>query len=447
MPSIQIPIKSGARRGLAATAVIVLIAMACATEEPTAAQVEAPATTEAAPAFDAPEAPATTAADPAFDAPEAPATTVVAEVVSCSDDEHADGSGGCHPDHDDVITTTTAPTAPTTTTAAPTTTTAAPTPTSTAPTTTVATTTSTATTTTTVPATAAVPTSTTVAPDPDDPWERVKHEAVPASDLYPDENLPDNLWCGPGETGCWYAAEPEPEPEPEPDGSRRAPAPDPSWVEPYAGYVPPVHADTDPASWGTGEWAPASGYDYLGNDRPRSTPALEEWSEWCRGGSACDRLRYAMKWALDYLGADEACVVAVYYARWKRANASNWLSGAEIDRYSWHRCPTVIDPRTPTVDDPFLEELVPGWDVLLLTDSTDSLADRCRAVLPDDVALEFFIDNNLEDFHEGLDCGEWGTLAGTRRLTYKVCDASALLAKEWMEHHHEMPVRHRGFLC
>ena len=91
----------------------------------------------------------------------------------CPDGEHSDGSGGCHLDHDDVTPTTTTPTTTTPTT--------------------------------------------TVAPDENDPWERIKHEPVLASELYPEEDLPDNLWCGPGETGCWTEPdEPEPD-EPEPD--------------------------------------------------------------------------------------------------------------------------------------------------------------------------------------------------------------------------------------
>ena len=212
-------------------------------------------------------------------------------------------------------------------------------------------------------------------------------------------------------------------------------------------YVPPVHPDTEPASWDTGEWEPGSGYRYVGNDHPRATPDVEAWTASCTGGSSCDWLLYAMKWALDYLGAEEDCVVAVYHARWRRANSSNWQSGAEIDLYGWHRCPTVIDPRTPTVADPYVQQMPNGSDVLLLAASSDSLADRCRAVLPADVELEFSVNNDLSKRREGLDCDEWAALAGARRVTYKTCDASALLAEEWMEHHHGMPVRHRSIRC
>ena len=343
------------------------------------------------PASDEVAAPITTAMPTTTSLPISAAPSVeVAPPEQCPAGQHADGSSGCHPDHGDTPTTT-------------------------------------------------VPT-TTVAPDGDDPWERAQYRPVLASELYPGEDVPANRWCWvfEDEIRCLEATEPDSDPEPEPEEV---------WVEPYAGYVPPVHPDTEPASWDTGEWEPGSGYRYVGNDHPRATPDVEAWTASCTGGSSCDWLLYAMKWALDYLGAEEDCVVAVYHARWRRANSSNWQSGAEIDLYGWHRCPTVIDPRTPTVADPYVQQMPNGSDVLLLAASSDSLADRCRAVLPADVELEFSVNNDLSKRREGLDCDEWAALAGARRVTYKTCDASALLAEEWMEHHHGMPVRHRSIRC
>ena len=476
MRSTLTPIHGTAHRGLgvlAAAAAVFLIAAGCASEEPaatttttpaaTAAPVDAPTSTVAGlslesdeddiaaeaegdmtavqdaagdadePAPDRP-APVATVPDPEdggvseADTPQAPttiddppaATTAAPTPVQCPDGEHSDGSGGCHPNHDDVATTTTPPTATTTPTSPepePTTT-----PTTTEPTTTTPT--------------------TTVAQDENDPWERAQHEPVLGSELYPDEpEVPEDLWCEiieDGTVGCW--TEPD-EPEPEPVEVWVEPEPEP--VEPYAGYVPPVHPDTAPTSWQTGEWD--LDYNELANDHPRPTPDVDLWAARCLGGDLCDWLLFQMKLALDYLGASEDCVLAVYYARWSRANESNWLSGAEIDLYGWHRCPTVIDPRTPTVADPYLRQF--GFDGLLLTHSSDSLADRCRAVLPADVALEFFVNNELAKFREGLGCDEWGALAGARRVTYKVCDASAELARQWMEHHHRMPVRYRAISC
>ena len=243
------------------------------------------------------------------------------------------------------------------------------------------------------------------------------------------------MWCewrdDIAAVGCWIQPD-------EPD-------PGEVWVQPQAGDVPPVHPDTE-TSWQTGEWH-LGGYDYLANDHPRPTPKVAAWEASCTGMSSCDRLLYAMKWALDYLGASENCVLAVYQARWSRMNASNEHSGVEIDRYGWHRCPTVIDPRIATVADPYVQQQPHGQDVLLLAASSDSLADRCRAVLPADVALEFFVNNQLSQLREGLTCDEWADLAGARRVTYKVCDFSSLLAEEWMEHHHGMPVRHRSIYC
>ena len=196
-------------------------------------------------------------AAPVTTIPETPDTTVPSE--PCPDGEHPDGSGGCHPDHDDVTPTTTTPTTTTPTTTTPTTTT----PTTTTPTTTTPTTT---TPTTTTP-------TTTVAPDENDPWERIKHEPVLASELHPEEDLPDNLWCGPGETGCW--TEPD---EPEPD-------PGEVWVHPQAGDVPTVHPDTE-TSWQKAEWNLddyLNDYDDLANDHPRPTPNVAAWAASCLG--------------------------------------------------------------------------------------------------------------------------------------------------------------------
>ena len=226
-------------------------------------------------------------------------------------------------------------------------------------------------------------------------------------------------------------------------------APDEVWVHPQAGDVPTVHPDTE-TSWQKAEWNLddyLNDYDDLANDHPRPTPNVAAWAASCWGGSSCDRLLYSMKWALDYLGASEDCVLAVYQARWSRMNASNEFSGVEIDLYGWHRCPTVIDPRTPTEADPYVQQQPHGQDMLLLAPNSDSLADRCRAVLPADVNLDFAVDNKAADWREGLSCDEWGPLAGARRVSYKICDASALLAEEWMEHHHGMPAEHRSIYC
>ena len=461
---------------VAAVVAAALVAAACGSDDTTTAPEPAAATT--APATTQPAAPETAASvqEPASDIEtgggaepdEAPATTTTAaeeslsasagdalatptttepptptepETVDCLEGEHPDGAGGCHPNHDAATPTTTAvPTttvAPATTTAP--TTTVAPATTTTAPTTTVApATTTTAPTTTVAPATTttaptAVPTTTSVAPDPDDPWERVKYEPVLASELYPEEeNLPDNLWCGPGEAGCWTL--------PEPEEVR---------VQPYAGYVPPVHPDTEPTTWQSGDWAPRTN-DPRDDDHPRRTPAVQTFIDWCAQGTACDWLLFQMVWALDYLGANEACVLAVHYTRAIAAaqtSDGNYNSVGLRERYGWHRCPTVIDPRTPTVTDSFMQQHLPGWDVLLLAPSGESPAARCRAVLPADIELEERRSKGV--IRDGLDCDEWGAyIEGFNSgLRYPVCNTSARLAEEWLEHHHGMPERYFRISC
>ena len=363
------------------------------------------------------DGPPTTTVAPAIAAPTAETTPTTPADVECSEGEHADEAGGCHPEHDGGPTTaptstvapattvapsTTAPTttiAPTTT-AAPTTTVA---PAATAPTTTVAPSTTGPTTTvptTTVPTTTTVPPTTTVAPDPNDAWERAKTEPVRGTELYPDrDDIPDNVWCelvDEATVNCWYEGG-----EPESD-------PADVWVEPYAGYVPPVHPDTEPTTWQSGDWAPRTN-DPRDDDHPRPTPAVQTFIDWCAQGTACDWLLFQMVWALDYLGANEACVLAVHYTRAIAAaqtSDGNYNSAGLRERYGWHRCPTVIDPRTPTVTDSFMQQHLPGWDVLLLAPSGESPADRCRAVLPADIELEERRSKGV--IRDGLDCDEWG---------------------------------------
>ena len=303
------------------------------------------------------------------------------------------------------------PPAPVTTgldSAAPTTT-VAPTPTV-APTTTTVTPASTVAPTTTVAATTTTPATTTDTPDENDPWERVQSEPVLASELYPDEEVAENLWCemiDDDTLGCETVLD-----EPEPELAE-------VWVEPYVGYVPPVHPDTPPPSWEQGTFK----IGHRPDDKPKATPNVQAWMDWCRGSQGCDWVSLQMVWALDYLGANDTCVLANYRERISRGNqpgvSNGYNNGRLIGQYGWHRCATVIDP---------IQE-----DGRLLSEHGLTTAERCRAVLPADVELETKIKVNAD--RHGLNCDEWGEWVEDGGTSFPDCDYSARLAEEWLEHY------------
>ncbi len=204
------------------------------------------------------------------------------------------------------------------------------------------------------------------------------------------------------------------------------------WV---ADDAPPIHPDTPQTSWDRGTWEIGGG---LPDDRARITPIVQDFLDWC--GRVCDDgyLLFVMVWAVDYMGADERCVIANYYAKISRTGAPG-----NQDRYGWHRCPTVIDPREPTVADSFIQEIVPG--LLLLAPNDTPMAERCRAALPEDVELEERISGGV--IRDGLDCDEWGAWVEARRVSYPACDRSARLAEEWLEHYFGMPERYWRISC
>ena len=215
------------------------------------------------------------------------------------------------------------------------------------------------------------------------------------------------------------------------------------WVAPFAGYVPEVHPDTPTPSWEQ----PDFNYRNPG-DQPRPTPGVQRWAAWCGGDDnvVCQDMLFTMAWPLDYLGADEECVLAVYYARFlwlQETGQTNYNQPGLIERFGWHRCATVIDPRTPTEIDPFLQELFPS--VRLLTPNPDSLADRCREVLPPETSLGYSRGSQVFD---GLGCDEWGAYIEGRSTRFPACSRSSRLAWEWMEHHHDKPLYFwAGFPC
>ena len=97
-----------------------------------------------------------------------------------------------------------------------------------------------------------------------------------------------------------------------------------------------------------------------------------------------------------------------------------------LHRFGWHRCPTVIDPIQP--------------DGRLLSAHAPSVADRCRAVLPPDVQLEWWVLRT--DLTGGLDCDTWAERVDRKagRSAYTAHFYSARLAEEWIEHFIGMPV-------
>ena len=203
----------------------------------------------------------------------------------------------------------------------------------------------------------------------------------------------------------------------------------PEWVKPYAGYVPPVHPDAPLTEWQDGSWNPKS----ASHDQPRMTPAVQAWVDWCPDGwSGCTFMQRRMVWALDYLGGNELCVLDQYYKQAQAAAESygwNFSAPSLKERYGWHRCATVIDPEQP--DGRLLSEQ-PGVTV----------ADRCRAVLPADVELEYRFGSRIDE--ENLDCDGWAVFIDDRSTLADTCDRSWRLAHEWLEHYHDMPDGYGG---
>ena len=292
--------------------------------------------------------------------------------------------------------------------------------------------------------TTVAPTTTTVAPDEDDPGERAKYEPVLASELYPDEEYPDNMWCEWQDdntvVGCWIQSE-----YGRPYASE--------WVPPVAAMVPAVHPDTPPPAWERGvATSPGS--------RPIETPRatgedreiVAEWIDWASGlGSYAEWLMFNMKWSLDYLGAHPNCVIEAYYDRAVAAPAGRAEPYSFRERHGWHNCATVIDPHIPGVQLPKDRENDVG---LRLSDTGITLAERCRVVLPADIQLEkrVGVRKNTTSKAEpasttsrktitskrgtpGATPGRHGrSLSGTA-TGYPICRDSAFLAEEWVEHY------------
>ena len=176
--------------------------------------------------------------------------------------------------------------------------------------------------------------------------------------------------------------DPEPVVDPDPVVVEPEPVvgPDLVWVVPYAGFVPVVHPDTPSLSWVLGHDAPTpEGLPALrsgagGGDMPRPTPGLVEWSRWCVATATIGQCALALHqsvWGLDYLGASESCVIDQMT---RQINGFvDWGTPVFQSGSGWFRCPSVVLP------DP-----AGAGDFPLVV---QSLADRCREVLPPDVDL------------------------------------------------------------
>ena len=198
-----------------------------------------------------------------------------------------------------------------------------------------------------------------------------------------------------------------------------------TWTEPDS---PPVHPDTQPPSW----HPETDTYEFgqYPTDRPQATTNVQIWIDWCGEYRRCDTLLWTMVWALDYLGADDICVLTNYEERLVKGTQPGVSDGYQNyrlkDQYGWHSCATIIDPVQS--------------DGRLLSEHGLTMAERCRAVLPADVELEDHA--NLPNVTYGMTCDEWGEWVEQRHLGAKVCDGSARLAEEWLEHYIGMPERY-----
>ena len=226
----------------------------------------------------------------------------------------------------------------------------------------------------------------------------------------------------------------------------------PDWSPPQAQQVPALHPDTPAPSWVTGQAPvtpasliavsvlPADHIDadpeYPGGETPRPTSALEQFAEDCLRAasgserlfpSGCANLLHEMTWPLDYLGAQESCVLGEYTLRYQQYARSG--DGPAAWPYGWHNCATVINP------DP--------------SDTTSGLEQRCEAVLPADVDLEtapdflvtYHDDGNQEvevvPSRSGASCAEWAQSFGVSEY----CPMLSKLATQWMQHYYDAPAR------
>ena len=212
--------------------------------------------------------------------------------------------------------------------------------------------------------------------------------------------------------------------------------------------IPEQHPDTPPPSWIAGQPFPPDGYPpftaapsldpaYPGGELARPTEGTLGFSRWCVGVSAggafteyeCGHALHEMVWALDYLGADEDCVLEQYTKRFRRFDEDG--SDSAVSPFRWQNCASAVNPD-------------PG-------DTTSTLGERCLAVLPPDVVLEernrvviTFDDDGTEHAEafvgrSGVTCEQWEASLALAGISTSVCAMVSAVATQWMQHHYHAP--------
>ncbi len=255
-------------------------------------------------------------------------------------------------------------------------------------------------------------------------------EVVPAD--YWCENVDNDLVCHPPSTA----------PDPEPTQSQTV-----DWTPPVAGMVPETHPDAPLREWERGPVNP----DARANDYPRLTNQTLAWADWCSGVfSSCRWLMHEMHQALDYLGANPRCVLNIYTQKVNHylEQGSGVNASYAANNFGWHLCASVIDPivRDLPTDRPATDVGFRLSDVSGIT-----LADRCRTVLTDvfpDIQLEARWRGETAPTQFGSDCDAWAAwVMANPLISAPACNASASLAEEWMEHHHNQHERYNRPHC
>ena len=212
------------------------------------------------------------------------------------------------------------------------------------------------------------------------------------------------------------------------------------WTSPVAGSIPEVHPDVPALTW------TQPGYNAIEfpHERPRLTDLVAQWEQWCLSitDDSCVHALARMKLSLDYLGASQVCVLAESRLRVAVETAANAVNAQVpwelLDWHGWHNCGTVIDPLLGTPETGRANHV--GWR---LSDTGISLAERCRIVLPADIELESYDRTKLLAVPQqfGNDCEAWAEWVQNIPIErrFRACAASAHLAAEWMEHHHNQP--------